>query len=216
MTYLENPSNFPKWVCQYPDNEQYQQLRGLPAFELLEQEVGIRVQYVIGGDPNEKSQIEIVKPWTFLFMPVPITDFAESRKRLDVTPCAVIMDCTFPIMNLENAFVIDRPDGMFDLIESREVVLNNLRLADLVTVPRPGWAFDLAAELDNVFLLPDLVLSEGDGDDELTDRDMEALNKFLGRLSEAGAQAAANRGKRPCTCDECAKKRLHQLADPGT
>lgn len=186
MPLIENPELYPAWLVQVSNNEQVQQLRGLPVFEML-LDIGIRVEFLVQGE----NEIKIKKPWTYIFVPVPIVDFTDQRKMFDQNPCSVIMDCHFPIMHLEQAWSYD-PDDMFSIIESKDIMLHNLSLADAVTVPQTAWAADLAEVNSNVFLLPDL-----------QEESEEAATKFMLRLNEIAAASVTYRRARKCTCNEC-------------
>ena len=185
MPLIENPELYPVWVVQFSPSEEAEALRGKQVFEMM-QEFGFRVDIL-----NHPAPVVIRQPWTYLFCPVPIVDFTEHRKALDTQPCSVIMDCHFPIMALEHAFTPE-PDGMFELIESREVMINNLSLADAVTVPHEKWAADLAEVNPHVFLLPDV-----DNDSE------DSYAKFMARVNEIAVMSHRTRKARKCTCDEC-------------
>ena len=188
LTLIENPELYPAWLVQFSASEEAEHLRGKQVFEMMREEVGVRVQFM-GSRGGEEGLIH--KPWTYFYVPVPIVDFTEQRKELDRAPCSVIMDCHFPIMKMENAYTAE-PDQMFELIESREVMIKNLSLADVVTVPHPAWAADLAEVNPHVFVLPDV-----DNDSE------ELCIKFITRINEIGMMSYRNRQARKCSCDEC-------------
>lgn len=187
---IENPEAFPAWVFRLDATDAARELRGLRAFEML-RDMGMRVHEV----PADGGETMIQLPWTFIYMPVPWDDFTQARKGLDRAPCSVIMDCHFPAVDMSTAYVDGDPDGMFKMIESREVILNNLRLADAVTVPRADWAVDIAAYNATTFILPDLV-----HDNE------RALSKWIIKLNEVAVASANSRKRRPCTCSECEEK----------
>lgn len=149
---LENPDLFPAWVfCKPPDGFDAVRLRGGPVFEAMAA-VGFRVQVV---EPGAVRNIEIRPPWTFVYVPVPSEDWSGSASGLEDLRCSVIMDCHFPIMDV--GALIGADQAIIDTIDHKDTLLANLALAEVVTVPQPGWAADLAEVNPNVHVLPDLV-----------------------------------------------------------
>jgi hypothetical protein len=184
-------------------------LRGKDAFDAMAQ-TGIRVEEIVGDGASFKIQ----QPWTYYFTFVN-TDISvgEELLQLEGTPSSVIMDCHFPVMRLEHAFT-KVPDDMFKLIENRNIILGNLALADAVTVPSPGWAADLVGVNPNVFYLPDLQMESDYYGDTMMDREIEDVNRFIVRLSEAASASAVAKKAKPCCCPKCmeirASEKVHE------
>lgn len=146
---LENPALFPGWVwCRPPAAYDAPLKRGELFFKALA-EFGVRVE-IVEQVPN--VAVPIWRPWTYLVCSVPTEDWSAALEALP-THCSVIMDCHFPIMNMETA--IGNDADIIDIIDRKPTLLANLALADAVTVPQRGWAADLAEVNPNVFLLPD-------------------------------------------------------------
>jgi hypothetical protein len=168
---IENPERFPAYIYSgYPDTDPYntEVKRGGPYFEML-QHVGFRVTRLT---PGVEASITLALPWTFLFIPVPATDSVAALEDLTRNRCTVILDCHFPIMQLEKVMV-PNDEVMFSVIENRDVMLANLATACAVTVPQKEWAADLAEVNPRVWYLPDL-------DDE----DETSLTNFATRFME--------------------------------
>ncbi len=147
---LENPELFPAWVfVQPPAAFDAINLRGGLAFEAIAA-AGFRVQVVPAG---ASERVGFYPPWTYLYLPVPAED---CRGWVEGLPyhCSVIMDCHFPIMDMETAMGSDQ--ALIDVIDNKDTLLANLACADVVTVPKESWAADLAEVNPNVFLLPDM------------------------------------------------------------
>jgi hypothetical protein len=148
---VENPALFPGWVwAKPPPDFDAPRKRGGPVFELMKQ-MGMRVEVFEGGDTA--ARVPIWRPWTYIVLSLPAADCSEWMGSLDDLACSVIMDCHFPIMNMGNA--IGANSDIVDIIDNKPILLANLALADVITVPQPGWAADLAEVNPNVFLLPD-------------------------------------------------------------
>lgn len=170
---VENPSLFPAWVwMRPPDAYDAPRKRGGPLFAEMDR-LGFRVQVI--PQTTAVHNVAIWRPWTYIVCSLPSGDFTETAESVDDAPCSVIMDCHFPIMNMEQAIGDD--EQLIHIIDNKESLLANLALADAVTVPQAGWAADLAAVNPNVFLLPDYTDATAD--------------RFGVRLAEV-AQASAN------------------------
>lgn len=164
---LENPEAFPAYVFSPSATPEAAWLRGGPVFEAMA-EMGFRVQIL---DPHCAVEVAIHRPWTFLFMHVPAADWAPTMESLADRPCSVIMDCHFPIMNMGDATGTD--EVLIATIDNKDTLLANLALAEVVTVPHPNWAADLAEINPNVFLLPDLEETE------------HGVGQFMARMATA-------------------------------
>ncbi len=147
---LDDPEAFPAYVFSPSASTEAAWLRGGPVFEAMA-EMGFRVQVL---EQQDAVEVTIHRPWTFLFMHVPSADWAPVMESLADRPCSVIMDCHFPIMNMGDATGSD--ESLIATIDTMDTLLANLALAEVVTVPHPDWAADLAEVNQNVFLLPDL------------------------------------------------------------
>lgn len=175
---VKNPDLFPAWVwCKPPAAFGAVWKRGGPVFDAMAG-MGWRVQVVESG---KRTRIEIVPPWTYIFLPVPSEDASEWCESLTNSRCSVIMDCHFPIMNMETAIGTDQ--AVIDAIDGKDTALANLALAEVATVPHPSWAADLAEVNPNVFLLPDLP-DDTDGEE------------FIVRLSEAATASTKVKAER--------------------
>jgi len=152
---IENPNVFPTYMYSgAPDNDIYdaEVKRGGPYFEAMKVS-GFRVIRIPVGEGVQ--EVPIYKPWTFLFTHVPNTDAVMYVKSIAAAGCTVIMDCHFPIMQLERAMTPD-DDIWLQVIESKAVMLANLAVACAVTVPHKEWAADLAEVNPRVWYLPDI------------------------------------------------------------
>lgn len=146
---VENPERFPAWVwLRPPDAYDAPRKRGGPVFEEMAR-LGFRVTVF---DQGAEVRVPINRPWTYIVCSVPGGDCGPWVESVADDPCSVIMDCHFPIMNMEIAIGADTE--IMAVIDNKETILANLALADAVTVPQPGWAADLAAINPNVYLLP--------------------------------------------------------------
>jgi hypothetical protein len=151
---IENAERFPAYIYSgFPDDDPYdtEVKRGGPYFETL-REAGFRVTRL---PPGPVSEIPIVQPWTFIFVPVPFTDVSPHIEQLTTLSCSVVFDCHFPIMQLERVQTPDN-DIFLQVIESKEVILANLAKACAVTVPHTEWAAELATVNPRVWWLPDI------------------------------------------------------------
>lgn len=161
--FVEDPDAFPSWVYQYTSTPEYEfvnNLRGVPMFKMME-EVGF---HVTGWDMESPSfEIQFRGAWTHVFlMAPPYDDLTKVQQGWECRNASIIIDCHFPIVDMTH---VAAPDADFmRIIEHRDVMLNNLRLAEAVTTPRAEWAADLAQFNPNVFILPDLDLHDGDSD----------------------------------------------------
>lgn len=154
---FENPELFPAWIfAKPPDGYDAVNLRGGPVFEVMA-EMGLRVQVIEAGAGDVR--VEFLRPWTYVYLPVPADDCQPWVEGLP-SYSSVIMDCHFPIMNMETAIGTDRT--LIDVIDNKDTLLANLAAADVVTVPKETWAADLSEVNPNVFLLPDLRESDQD------------------------------------------------------
>ena len=156
---LENPDQVPAWVyMEPPDQFNAVQLRGAAFFDQMAA-YGVRVQRIPGvaagspGSDHADVEFQIFRPWTHIFVNVRGGDLAPF---LDSLPpwCSMIMDCHFPIMDMEAA--IGSNEQLIGVIDHKDELLANLALADAVTVSQKHWAADLAEINPNVFYLPDL------------------------------------------------------------
>ncbi len=176
---VENPDVLPAWVfMEPPAGHNAIRLRGGLFFDALEQ-LGIRVQRIRAG---ESGNIGVWSPWTYVFLSVPFEDVGPSTERVADANCSVIMDCHFPIMNMERAIGSD--GDLADIIDHKDTMLQNLAHADVVTVPQPGWAADLAEVNPNVFLLPDFDIATG-----------AAFSLRMGEIAAASIRAKQARQK---------------------
>lgn len=205
MSYkVENPKLFPAYVMVRSPDERTARLRGEIFFETVAQQ-GLRVQFVDGSEePGSEEMIGIMRPWTYVFMPVPFVDAGPRFDGLEELACSVIIDVHFPIMNRGEI----RSGGRFSVEEvwaRRGIMLANLARADAVTVSQPGWAADLAEVNPNVFYLPDLDLPEECYLDELSDgfagsdrstSAVKAVNEFAARFAEIAAVSARHKVRR--------------------
>jgi hypothetical protein len=180
---LENPQAFPLFVvCEQSEQFGAKTKRGRPYFDAAAN-VGLEVQRVpLGADLELRPR----RPWTYVFMHVPIADFRpiiDDRHR-HRDPVSFIFDCHFPIMRMDT--IIGDDETVLLTLESRAVLLANLGAACAVTVPRREWAADLAEVNPRVWWLPDI-------DDETTDPDVfeASVGAFALRFAEV-AQAAAS------------------------
>lgn len=175
---VENPNLFAAWAWLRPaDDFDAPRLRGGPVFEEMAR-LGFRVQTIPAG---VEARVEVWRPWTFVVLSVPSSD---ASGWIDELPnhSSVIMDCHFPIMDMETA--IGANDQLVDIIDNKDMLLANLAAADVVTVPRPEWAADLAEVNPNVFLLPDY-----------DERCPQAFHLRLGEVALASQQVKAARAR---------------------
>jgi len=209
---VENPEMFPAWAVQFDTYEPSAIMRGKPWAQLLA-ERGLRVTEIT----PEHNGFYTQQPWTYLYMPVSLVQSMVGMfESLETASCSVILDCHFPITQLDQAYTIDDPDNILTVIEHKDDIIESLKLADLVTVPHPDWAEELAEITPHVFLLPDLIVGEGfsmdeDSDYEPTMEDMYNIVNFTTRMSEAATQSTTNKRSRPCRCPECVAKREEEV-----
>lgn len=176
---FENPELFPAWIfAKPPAGYDAVNLRGGPVFEVMA-EMGLRVQVIEAGAGDVR--VEFHRPWTYVYLPVPSADCSAWVEGLP-SYSSVIMDCHFPIMNMETAIGADQT--LIDLIDNKDTLLANLAVADVVTVPKEEWAADLAEVNRNVFLLPDLKES---------DQDPSVFIMRLSEIAQASAKAKQSR-----------------------
>lgn len=150
---VENPELFLAWVwCEPQEAYDAPHLRGGPIFEAMA-DMGLRVQVIPQTATGEVAQVTIRRPWTIVFATVPAADFTSAATAMADDTCSVIMDCYWPIMNMEQAIGTD--DQIIGVIDHKDVLLANLALADVVTVPHARWAEQLAEVNPNVHILPD-------------------------------------------------------------
>lgn len=211
---IENPDIFPAYIYVSSPDERARRLRGQAAFEGLA-ELGLRVEEIrTVPSPDQAAMVEIRirRPWTFVFLPVAPVDFSPYAEAFHDKPCSIIMDCHFPITRMEYAIAEDS-EQLAAMWAAQPVMLANLRLADAVTVPQPDWAADLAGEVPNVYVLPDLELPEAfyRQHEGLTDEDCDAIeevgtypgNAFVVRFQEIAMAAQQRKAAR-----------LYQAASP--
>jgi hypothetical protein len=149
---IENPDLFPAWAwLRPPDDFNAPYLRGELFFETAA-DMGLRVQTIAAGAVGDEARVAIWRPWTYVVLPLPASDVSGWIGGLP-DHCSVIMDCHFPIMDMETA--VGSADQLVEIIDQKDMLLANLALADVVTVPRPVWAEALARVNPNVFVLPD-------------------------------------------------------------
>lgn len=191
---IDNPSLYPAWVyLEPPENFDAPKLRGGPCFDVLE-EVGIRVQRIkpspADADVVQMHRVAIYLPWTFLFMPVLVGDMSSTLDMLsEIRGCSVIMDCHFPVMSPND---LVGPDS--DLVrDNRDTILNNLSLADAVTVSQPQWAADLVGEVPNVYYLPDFTVKRRWLPWRKASETGRAFNAFFPKLMDVALASRANK-----------------------
>jgi len=183
---FERPELMPAWVwCEPPADFDAIRLRGELYFAGLE-ETGIRVQRVKAGTAYNAA---VYQPWTFMFMMLPWDDFADHAEWFATRNASLIMDCHFPIMNMETAVGSDQT--LVDIIDRKDTLLANLALADAVTCPRPEWAADLAEVNPNVFVLPDIeapawMYDDSDSDEEPSDAEVDEYESAMASAQRFG------------------------------
>lgn len=197
---IENPDLFPTWVYGFAGPETAD-LRGKAVFELYA-EIGMRVVEVELGKALE---FQAWKPWTHIFLPVPHVQIPDEMwDWFERSPVSLVLDCHFPLMNLTQAYVIDEPDRMFDIIEAKEIMIENVRRAHAVTVSNLDWVMDIAALNPNTFYLPDIRWEDGE----------DSIVSFQLKLMEAATATHRIRTSRPCQCRECLAKREAEATNP--
>src|SRR5262245_53085616 len=151
---LENPDIIPGFIYVEPPRKfGAVKKRGGPFFDQLA-DLGYNVARIPAEPLGEPKRIPIFRPWTFLYMPVPVDDTTAWFADLPRERCSVILDCHFPIMNLEYAIADEATLAM--VAERRPQILANLAAADAVTVPRGEWAAPITEVNPSVWLLPDI------------------------------------------------------------
>ena len=152
---VENPDVFASFVyVEPPPPFNAVHVRGGPYFDLMAAR-GFNVQRIPAGTSD--SSVELRGWHTFVYAPVNAEPMAEVFERIRSRGC-IILDCHFPITRMEH---VETGDGLefLSVLEGREQMIDNLRAACAVTVPREEWAADLAEAIpaDRIWLLPDIV-----------------------------------------------------------
>ncbi len=185
---FENPEAFPAWVYIRPPGEAAV-LRGGPVFDVMA-DMGLRVQRLEQQGDDEVVQVVFgYRPWTFVFCTVPYAPWPAEVLANEY--CSVIMDCHFPIMDMGQ---VTGDDGtIIEIIDRKDDLLANLALAEVVTVPHPTWAADLAEVNPNVFVLPDLHEDEDRGGVRFISR-LSAAASLSGQVKQARWRARGEMG----------------------
>jgi len=207
VPHFENPELFPAFVWGH-EVEPVNRLRGLAYYSYLEA-TGIRVQHVPVGPGSNRFQLEIKQPWTYIFFPVPTSDWTHAINGFAKSSCSFILDVHFPILNPGQITGLS-PSGMLELVKSQDLMLANLAAADAVTVPNVEWAAELSEVVENVFYLPDLVMPDWAYDEDVECMDSEdgaaSFTAFVAKMATiqaASQQVHMKRRRNICECGQC-------------